>query len=94
MDDPERTHFVDIIHSLERSRSRWRLAALAALAGLALTFLFLGAMNVVQEYRAAVSLQRARAVEAEAREATEVQRQQAETAKRQADEARAAKERK
>jgi hypothetical protein len=60
---------------------------------LALAFLFLGAMNVVQGYRAAVSLQRARAVEADARAAVEMQREQAEAARRRADEARAVRER-
>jgi hypothetical protein len=92
MDEAERTYLVETIHSLERSLRRWKLAALAALAVLALAFLFLGAMNVVQGYRAGVSLQRARvrAVEAEMQEETEIQLQQAEAAKRQAE----AKERK
>jgi hypothetical protein len=92
MDDAERTYLVETIHSLERSLRRWKLAALAALAGLALAFLFLGAMNVVQGYRAAASLQRARAMEEVARQEAERQRDQARAAERKAaEEARGAK---
>jgi hypothetical protein len=92
MDDQERTYLLETIHALERSLRRWKLAAGTALAALVLTFLFLGTMNVVQGYRAAVAQRRARvrAVEAELQAETEMQLQEAESAKRQAD----AKERK
>jgi hypothetical protein len=85
MDDAERTHWVETVNGLERSLRRWKLAAGTALAALVLTFLFLGAMNLFQGFRAVADLQRARAAEAAARDAEQMQRQQAESAKRQPD---------
>jgi hypothetical protein len=46
MTDPEREHFIHEIRDLERSRGRWRLAALVLAAVLALPVLLGGLLGV------------------------------------------------
>jgi hypothetical protein len=71
MTDPEREHFVRQLRDLERSRGRWRLAALVLAAVLALPVLLgrlLGVALVprVQLQRARAEAERARALAGEA----------------------------
>jgi hypothetical protein len=59
MTDPEREHFIHEIRDLQRSRGRWRLAALVLAAVLALPVLLGGLLGVALMPR--LELQRARA---------------------------------
>jgi hypothetical protein len=88
--DPERDHLLDENRDLERSRDRWRLAALVLAALLILPVLLGGLAGVAWLPR--MTLERARAEQAEARaraaEAEAVrQRQAAEQARQQAEKA-------
>jgi hypothetical protein len=99
MDDQERTYLVDQINALERSRSRWRLAALLCLAALVLAILLQGGVNLVQGYRVVAQMReaelRALAEEqlraAQARALAEEQRRAAEAQKQKAEDPRGAK---
>ena len=71
MTDPEREHFVRQARDLERSRGRWRLAALVLAAVLALPVVLGGLFGVaflprLQADRAVLEAERKRALAAEA----------------------------
>ena len=72
MTDPEREHFIHEIRDLERSRGRWRLAALVLAAVLALPVVLGGLFGVaflprLQADRAVLEAERARAEAVRAR---------------------------
>jgi hypothetical protein len=94
MDDQERTYLLAQINAVERSRSHWRLTALASLGALVLAILLQGGVNILHGYRALHILEVQRR-EAVPREFAEEQRRAAEAQqKQQADAERAAKQRK
>jgi hypothetical protein len=98
MTDPEREHFIHEIRDLERSRGRWRLAALVLAAVLALPVVLGGLFGVallplrereravLEAERDRADAERARALAAEAEAAR--QRAQAEAARQEAEKAK------
>jgi hypothetical protein len=94
MDDPERTYLLAQINAVERSRSRWRLAALVCLGALVLAILLQGGVNILQGYRAVAQRREALLREVDAQAIAEQQRHEAEAQKQRADMERAAKAKK
>jgi hypothetical protein len=99
MTDPEREHFIHEIRDLERSRGRWRLAALVLAVVLALPVLLGGLLGVaflplrerqerilLEAERDRAEAERARALAAEAEAARH--RAQAEAARQEAGKAK------